>query len=202
MEDSTMATSINSMSTLNEEWGICGFASSLSALYEHSPRQQAQLAQAAETKTRMLAEIKSYLVMLKADGRVDLLSAIQTFTRSFGSTWAAFDIDQYIGRINATVTAGTGDDFSIAMPPEAVVDYLRRMCDFKSARALASNLPDPPELILGLCSTTMRMHNGLAHWVYQLNGKIYSWGDEFLSVNQAAAAAGKTWTVGHKIALT
>lgn len=117
-----MATAtINSMGTLNEKWGICGFTSALYALYEHSPRQkQKGLAPAAETETRMLAEIKTFLRMLQADNRADLLNKIEMFTRSFGGKWAAFEIDKYIERINASVKvtnpANLGD-FSIAMPP-------------------------------------------------------------------------------------
>ena len=196
-------TDINSMGKLNADQGICGFTSSLYALYTHSPRKT-ELSEGAEVETRMLAEIKTYLKLLQADNRVDLLSAIQSFTRSFGGAYTNFDLDKYIERINATVSVNGGalGDFSIAMPPEAVVDYLRRACDFKSAKLLTGNMPDPAELILGLCSTQMREYKGLAHYVYQLNGTVYSWGKQFGSVQQAAAAAHESWSVGHKIAIT
>jgi len=194
-------TDINSMGKLNADQGICGFASSLYALYTHSPRKT-ELSEGAEVETRMLAEIKTYLKLLQADNRVDLMSAIQTFTRSFGGAYANFDLDKYIEQINAVANGGSVGDFSIAMPPEAVVDYLRRACDFKSAKLLTGNMPDPAELILGLCSTKMKMYNRLAHYVYQLNGTVYSWGMQFGSVQQAAAAAHESWSVGHKIAIT
>ena len=197
-----MATpSINNMGVLNNDWGICGFTSSLYALYSHSPRLQSHLSSAAPIKTRMVAEIKTYLKMLEADGRVDLLNAIQTFTRSFGGAYKDFDLDDYVKEINKVVTDGAGGNFSIGMPPDALVDYLRRVCDFKSARILTGKLPDPPELILGCCRAGMRMYNGLAHYVYQLNGKIYSWGQEFGTIKQAGDHVGKTYTVGWKIAL-
>lgn len=181
-----MATTINNMGALNTRWGICGFASALYALYGHSPRkQQAELSPAAATETRMLAEIKSYLRMLQADERVDLLNAIQTFTRSFGGQWATFAIDKYIDKINASVKVAdpaTLGDFSIAMPPEAVVDYLQRMCGLESARILTGKQPDPKELIVGLSKPNMKLYNGLAHWVYLLNGTVYSWGSQFVSL--------------------
>jgi hypothetical protein len=182
-----MATStINSMGKLNTKWGICGFASALYALHEHSSMQQQKgLSSAAEVETRMLAEIKSYLRMLQADNRADLLNKIQIFTRSFGGQWAAFEIDKYIEKINASVKAANAaslGDFSIAMPPDAVVDYLKRMCDFKLARILTAKESDPKELILGVSKPDMKMYNGLAHWVYQLNGVVYSWGTQFVSL--------------------
>lgn len=196
-----MATSIDSMGKLNNAWGICGFASALYSLYEHSPKQRAQLAPAGETNTRMLAEIKTYLKMLQADDKVVLLGKIQIFTRSFGGQWADFEIDKYIERINAVVKSGVVGDFSIAMPPEAVVDYLQRVCDFKSARILTGNELEPKELILGLSRTGMNMYNSLAHWVYELNGTIYSWGKQFPS--RQSVMSYKNYTgIAYKIAIT
>jgi len=201
-----MATAtINSMGTLNEKWGICGFTSALYALYEHSPRQkQKGLAPAAETETRMLAEIKTFLRMLQADNRADLLNKIEMFTRSFGGKWAAFEIDKYIERINASVKvtnpANLGD-FSIAMPPEALVDYLQRMCELKLAKILTGKESDPKELILGLSKSSMKMYNGLAHWVYQSNGIVYSWGQQFVSLENLCSSKGYDG-VAWKIAIT
>ena len=203
-----VTATIESMSELNTRWGICGFVSALSALFQHSPqKRQLELSSAAKIETRILAEIKVYLVTLQADNRVDLLSMITTFTRSFGGQWATFDIKDYIARINASpnVSPANLGDFSIAMPPDALVDYLRRMCEFKSARILNRtwSLFDPTELILGLSSDDMNMklHNHLAHWVYHLNGKVYSWGQECGPV-PSFLTSHKYSKVVYKIAIT
>jgi hypothetical protein len=201
-----MATAtINSMGKLNTKWGICGFASALYALYTHSPRQQKDLSAAAGIETRMLAEIKSYLKMLQADERKDLLDKIQIFTRSFGGQWAAFDIDKYIGQINASVNVANPanlGDFSIAMPPEAVADYLQRICDFKLAKIWTGSGTEPKELILGLSSQKMKMYNGLAHWVYLSNGIIYSWGVQFASLQNFLSTNASYNGVAWKISIT
>jgi len=201
--------SCNDMGVLNASWGICGFSSSLYALYQHSPTQQSRLAQAGRTTTRVLAEIKTYLVMLQADARYDLLGAIETFTQSFGGDFAKFTIPGFIMRINNIVTLGDqalidlkdDDTWGIAMPPLAVVDYLKRMCDLRIARLVKTNLHS--ELILGLCGKKMHLYNGLEHYVYRLNGKVYSWGQQFNSVEAAALSVREpTWYVGYRIAIT
>ena len=56
----------------------------------------------------MLAEIKTYLMMLKASGNFAMLKKVETFTRTFPKTpsgydFSTFDIDKYILRINDAV---------------------------------------------------------------------------------------------------
>lgn len=194
------------MGVLNAGWGICGFTSSLYALYTHSRGQRSRLARGGRTTSNMLAEIKSYLRVLQADGRYDILDSIKTFTRSFGGRFATFTIERYITRINNIVTLSDQeiidlkDDeiFGIAMPPAAVVDYLKRICDFQGARLVTS---DKSEMVIGVCGTALPMYNGLEHYVYYLNGTVYSWGLQFGSVREAAASQRTTWTVGYRIAI-
>lgn len=193
---------IDNMGVMNAGWGICGFTSSLYALYTNKPSEQVKLAKGGGTPTMVLAEVKSYLRMLQADERQDLLSGITAFTRSFGGVFAGFTIEDYITRINGVVSLGaspTDEKFGIAMPPDAVVDYLKRVCDFGGAR-----LVDPgdacSECILGVYKTASPggPHKGLKHYLYYLNGTIYSWGNQFASVD---AAMGKGWDVCYKIAI-
>lgn len=193
---------IDNMGVMNKGWGICGFTSSLYALYTNKPSEQVKLAKGGGTSTMVLAEIKSYLRMLQADGRQDLLGGITSFTRSFGGVFAGFTIDDYIARINDVVNIGanTSDDkFGIAMPPDAVVDYLKRICDFGGARQVGTG-DACSECILGVYETANKNgpHKGLKHYLYQLNGTIYSWGNQFASVE---AAMGKGWDVCYKIAI-
>ncbi|HEX4135061.1 MAG TPA: hypothetical protein VHY84_10665 [Bryobacteraceae bacterium] len=197
----------DTMGVLNKKWGICGFTSSLYALYTNSPGQRLRLSQGASVTSRMLAEIKTYLVILQAAGRFDLLGSIEVFTQSFGGIFTDFTVPGYIARINNIVTLSDeglenlADEkiFGIAMPPDAVVDYLQRICELRAARTVTT---DMPELILGLCSKDKVMYNGLAHYVYRLNGTVYSWGKQFPSVEATAVSQRKDWTIGHRIAIT
>ena len=199
----------DNMGVLNKGWGICGFTSSLYALYEHNPSQRAGLSVGASTGSRVLAEIKAYLRMLQAAGRNDLLGEIETFTKSFGGNYSGFTIDSYISNINNivnTVVDTSSYKHSIALPPHAVVDYLQRICQFKAAKVVGLNY-DAPEMILGVCKTNMTMYGGLAHYLYLRDGTIYSWGKRFKgrdlneSVTLAGKSVGSTYTIGHKIAI-
>lgn len=199
-------TDFDKMGVLNEGWGICGFTSSLYALYTHNPAQQARLAQGAAEPTRMLAEIKTFLRMLQADRQQKMLDDITTFTQSFGGKHKHFTITRYIERINETVTKGAdpnNERFGIGLPPEAVVEYLKRVCDFKNARVVDMSY-DAHELILGVADRTdkkMTMHDGLAHYLYKRGNKIYSWGKQFGGVTEAMKGFGGKWEVCVKIAI-
>src|SRR5687768_284235 len=119
---STVLPKIDDMGVLNQGWGICGFSSSLYALYQNNPTQRLKLAEGGRTATMMLAEIKVYLKTLQIEERNDLLQAIQTFTRSFGKGFSGFTIDGYISEINKAkggVVDTRDSKYGIAMPPDA-----------------------------------------------------------------------------------
>jgi hypothetical protein len=197
------------MGVMNEGWGICGFTSSLYALYEHNPTERVNLAKGGSTGTRVLAEIKTYLRTLQAEGETGLLGEIEAFTKTFGGIFTGFTVEGYIASINDVVVTGANPrdaKYSIAMPPRAVVDYLKRICDFTNARLVGPG-SGMSELILGVCRSGPGMYNNLRHYLYLLNGIIYSWGKQFRgsdlsdSVAKAAAHVGATWTIGHEIAI-
>ena len=193
-----MPENINAMGTLNNRWGVCGFNSSLYALYEHNPAMRASLTSAAKVDTRVAAEIKTFLRMLQAEGNAKLLSDIETFTQSFGGQWIGFTIDGYIQKIDAEAARDGGklkakirSNLSIAMPPHAVVAYLQKVAGFPGAKVLTDPLgggfvasSTAHEQIVGLSRPSMTSYNGLAHWVYVNNGVVYSWGRQFNSIAQ------------------
>ena len=204
-----MATvdNLGQMGNLNKGWGICGFTSSLYALYSNTAQQQqGTLSGSAQVSTRMLAEIKTYLRMLQADNETGLLDDIEGFTRSF-KNFGHFDIGRYIETINNSVSLPNGPDvkdvatYSIAMPPHAVVDYLKRGCGFNNARMLDGS-SSASEMILGVTSVKnpqANKYNNLAHYLYQNKQLIYSWGQQFASVTQAMGGGS---TVVYRIAIT
>ena len=71
---------MDAMGTLNNPWGVCGFTSSLYALYENSPTLRGDLTSGAKVSTRVVAEIKSFLIQLEADGNSKTLAEIASFT--------------------------------------------------------------------------------------------------------------------------
>ncbi|MBX9699241.1 MAG: hypothetical protein K2X74_07375 [Acetobacteraceae bacterium] len=188
------------MGQINNNWGVCGFTSCFYAMYQMNPAQRGLLL-GAGIATKVLAEIKTYLVMLQADGRQDMLRKIEQFTQSFGKVgkcdFAKWTVDGYIAHINTAV--GKSDDeirgdcsHSIGMPPEAVVDYLKRVwgrdSDLQSVTAGSGGTADA---IIGVTKGLMPLYDGLCHWMYRKGGKIYSWGNEYGSV----AAANKDYRV-------
>jgi hypothetical protein len=218
-----MSQSIDNMGTLNAGWGICGFTSSLYALYTHNPLRQAKLSSGGNQPRRMLGELKTYLKVLESLGEYTLLNDIEVFTRSFGGVHSDFTVTKYVQRINDTADThfsfsmfgfsiinttfekGEADTknplFGIGLPPHVVVDYLKRVCGFANAHE-ADLAYTANEMILGVYDKkgTMQMYGGLAHYLYYLNNRIYSWGQTFNDV--ADAMRGKNWDVCCKIALS
>lgn len=180
---------MNAMGVLNERWGVCGFTSCLYSLYENSPALRSDLTHSAQQRTRLVAEIKSFLKQLEADGNALALQEIENFTGSFDG-FKGFTIDEYIRKINAVAARGQSivvGDFSIAMPPDAVVAYLRYI-GLRNARIVAaSDASAKSELVLGLRDPDgkLQMHGGLAHYVYQKGTTIYSWGKQFPDIGAA-----------------
>src|SRR6185436_15976017 len=96
---------LKDVSEPNNEWGICGFCSSLGALYVHDPAMRGRIQGAItsnEFRTRLLAEVKTFLVMLRAAGKGALMQEIITFNGRWYS--GGFDYLAYISRVNSVVT--------------------------------------------------------------------------------------------------
>jgi hypothetical protein len=181
---------INAVTSLNVPWGICGFASTLAAMYSHSPTLKSTVDAAAakgHLNTRLPAEIKTYLMMLKAENKIALLNEIRDFTRSFGAKYAAFTIDGYIAKINQIAvnpnlvvgfSAMRKHNLSIAMPPNAVLAYLKMVHDMKNARIVEPATLKGNNVILGLgTGDKTKPYNGLRHYVYMENNMtVYNYG--------------------------
>ena len=202
-----MPNGIDNMGVMNTPWGICGFTSSLYALYTHSiAKKQKQLAKGGASPTQVLAEIKGYLRTLQADGCQDILDSIQTFTQSFAG-FDAWTIATYIEKVNSVVAHGANQSdpqFGIGMPPDAVIDYMKRICNFQNPHTVDVGA-NVPEAILGMGTDKLGMplYNGLGHYLYYLNGTIYSWGQQFanptVAMDGVGGVPGKDWRIVYKI---
>jgi len=176
---------ILSISQLNRGWGICGFASALGALHQNGilvkPIDHAVMNN--QLKTHVLEEIKSYLFALDSSNQSLLLDEITRFTRSFKG-FETFTIRGYINHINAIgISAPKLDDnqFSIALPPTAVADYLRRIGGFRNVQLIDQPAARFDNVILGISDGDKRRirWKGLGHWVYKKsNAAIYNWGQK------------------------
>ncbi len=178
------------LGTVNQGWGVCGFTSTFYSMYAVNPGKRAMLL-GAYIPTKVLAEIKTYLMMLKADANLALLGGIETFTRSFGPDFASFSIDTYIEHVNGAVSRSDAEivadrKYGIAMPPEAVGDYVRRIWDHK-ADVQAATGDSGADGIVGVRKEGggATLHGGLVHWMYRHNGTVYSWGRSFPSIAHA-----------------
>ena len=166
----------------NAGWGVCGFTSTFYAMWALNPGMRPALINAPQPFT-VLAEIKTYLRTLQASGEAAKLTAIRDFTRSFGSPYDTFTIDAYIERINGAVNLSAdaikgNQMFGIAMPPQCVADYVRRMWQFDCSIEMGNRNPGS-DGIIGVKSSNspeMTEYGGLCHWMYRHDNRIYSWG--------------------------
>lgn len=202
-----------SMGITNSSWGVCGFTSSFYAMYEElggvagNPRIIN-----ASRAFNVLAEIKTYLRLLQAEGKATEIRNIETFCRSFEGVFSTFSVAEYCTKVSESVRYSDeevlGMQFSIALPPASVKDYLQRMWQFDSQVLQCPPNNDPGgRAIIGMThhgSTTG--YNGLIHYMYRSrNGKIHSWGTGPYDTIKAAAEDGADdttdWEIGWVIKL-
>jgi len=185
-------TPMGVMGSMNNHWGVCGFTSTFYSMYETRPGSRAMLI-GAGIATRVLAEIKTYLVTLKAEGQKSLLDDIEAFCQTFAG-FEKWTVDAYIQRVNGAVDKSEADilkeaQFSIGMPPHGVADYLKRMWQQDSEVVVLPKGGDSgAEGIIGVRRTDLNMkaHDGLCHWMYRTpGGVIHSWGNYYQSVTEA-----------------
>ena len=95
----------------NRDWGICGFVSVLGSLYDSDPKMKAKLNKILDDKhfeTRLLADIKTFLVMLQADNKTALLNDAS------GLRVATLTKDDRIHLVPVGVERDTGSTIEIA----------------------------------------------------------------------------------------
>lgn len=189
---------IDAMGIENDTHGICGFTSTLYALYHRRPSLQNRLDQAmddATRATRMMAEIKTFLRIMQAEGNQRILKAITELTRTFPK-YERWTVERYIRGISRQTIA---NNYSIAMPPEATMEYMRTAWDM---RPVLSDTDQPGDVILGLTRTGAPRNRwkNLAHYVFQAaGGTIYSWGDQFSDIAEMNARRKRDYSVIYRI---
>jgi hypothetical protein len=160
---------------INTTWGICGFASSLTACHKDSPLIKE--VKPADFPTRLMAEIKTFLKVLEAS-KSPIYKDIEALTKTFKG-FEKFNIPDFIDDINKVAVAPgkpvvLPKGFGIAMTPEAVVKYLE-VCWDKKAKLNKGDASGKKGVILGLFD---KKGGDLKHWVYKEDDKkVYNWGE-------------------------
>jgi len=175
---------IEDISKLNANAGICGFASALAALYVNQPSARSVIEGAVRSNnldTRIIAEIKSFLVTLQSEAQYQsLLQEIEDFTKTF-TGYENFSLTTYIQSINIQNLNNLDQNqsmFSIAMTPNAVITYLKIMGGRKGTRMLdLKDTRDDIILGIGVPDTNPKSCYGLKHWIYKKNDNVvYNYG--------------------------
>ncbi len=211
------------LGNLNQGWGVCGFTSTFYAMYQANPAVRGWLVNASEVYS-VLYEITDYLQALQA-AQSPLLKDITAFTRSFGPPYDKFTIDNYIREVetqsentrkwlaygndqnrqqNDKALRGASALFGIAMPPQAVADYIERMWKWKATITEFGASGTTEDAIIGVknpTNTAMTMYNGLCHYLYRGGGVYYSWGERFDSLAKAADHVKATYAVVYSISI-
>jgi hypothetical protein len=183
------------MGVTNAGWGVCGVTSTFYAMYQTNPGARGILINAPRPFS-VLAEIKTFLVMLRAAGKTGMLKDIETFTRSFlveaEVDFSGFTVEDYIKYINESVTRYVNKDtqetdaeilndgkFSIGLPPAVVAEYARLIWNHDATVAMYDQGGDA---IIGVMSTApadskFHLYNKLCHYLYRKGSQYYSWGN-------------------------
>lgn len=199
-------TAMLSMGNLNRGWGICGFTSTFYAMYKANPAARGALINASDVFS-VLYEITDYLKLLQSAGS-PLVGEIERFTRSFGPPYDTFTVPGYIASVDkasttmsrlisldsvavANVEASAMSHnalFGIAMPPQAVADYIQRVWKWRATiieYGAESSSDDAVVGVRDVKDTTLKLYHGLCHYLYRSNNVYYSWGNRYGSLTAA-----------------
>lgn len=169
---------IAEISEVNTKWGICGFCSSLGALWCTDPDVQKKVTQITKKdfSTRLLADIKTFLMQYKAKGDKEMLKQLTEFNKNWD---AAFTIDGFIGKVNDSVKV-IPKDLTLAMTPVALVDYLKLNWELKGNYSKGRPADTTKNVILGLYKKKdAHAYKELKHWVFMKDkNHVYNWGEE------------------------
>ena len=222
-----MSGPLTKLGITNASWGDCGFTSAFYAMWEMEKQARPRLINAPKPFS-VIAEIKTYLRMLQAEGNQAAIKAIEEFCQSFGPPFDTFTVEKYCDRVSDSVGLVTRSPtnnkrdakaeqailadplFSIGMPPNLVVDYLKRMWGYNATVIEVPPGSDPGgNAIIGMNvlpgtkdpggNVVKTLYNLLVHYMYRHNGLIYSWGAPAFPTIEAAALGGADWAKGWQI---
>lgn len=165
------------ISEFNRTWGICGFTSALTHLYDSDSRLKGKIDSSSQNAIRLglLTEVVTFLKYVKTF-RGDLIKDLDALNKALNSPSMNNGVAGFIPlaeqAVRSQLPIGTSNTYQCALTPEALTLYLQQMCGFMGARLTKGSDPGG-QGILGLMSAT----GELLHWVYRdANRNVYNWG--------------------------
>ncbi|MHC4153305.1 MAG: hypothetical protein ACYST6_00030 [Planctomycetota bacterium] len=165
------------ISQYNATWGICGFTSALTHLYDSDTRLKGKIdTSSSETIRRgLLIEVVTFLKYVKAFS-ADLINDLNKLNNALKSPSMGGGVIGFItlaeDAIRKNVHIGDTNTYQCALTPEALILYLQEMCGFTGAKLTTGSDPGGKG-ILGVVNNK----GELLHWVYRAaNGDVYNWG--------------------------
>ena len=169
------------ISDYNNDWGICGFTSALTHLYDSDSRLKSKIdteGRNSDTiRLALLTEVVTFLKYVKTV-RKDLIDGLNELNVELESPTMKKGVLDFIPdaeeAIRNQVKLGKSNEFQCALTPEAMTLYLQEICAYKDAKLTMGSDPGGRG-ILGLYNKKGK----LQHWVYRAaNGTVYNWGEK------------------------
>ncbi|MEZ4867931.1 MAG: hypothetical protein R3C14_41775 [Caldilineaceae bacterium] len=165
------------VSEFNATWGICGFTSALTHLYDSDPRLKSKIKWSTPNTIRLglLTEVVTFLKYVTVS-RSDLINDLNKLNKALKSPSMDKGVAGFIPRAEEAVRnqekIANSNQYQCALTPEALTLYLREMCVYPGA-TLTTGADPGTQGILGL----MNAKGELVHWVYRdAKGNVYNWG--------------------------
>lgn len=165
------------ISAFNSTWGICGFTSALTHLYDLDTRLKGKIDSQSKDAIRLglLIEVVTFLKYVKAF-RGDLIKDLNALNIELKSPSMKYGIAGFIPvaeqAVRQQLSIGDSNLYQCALTPEALALYLQKMCGFTGSRLSKGDDPGG-QGILGL----LNAKGDLVHWVYRdANDYVYNWG--------------------------
>jgi len=184
---------IPDISEYNQSWGICGFTSALTHLYDSDSRLKSKIDKYGKDndgiRLGLLVEVVTFLKYVK-EFRKDLIDDLDKLNIALKSPSMTKGVLNFITvaeeAVRNQVKIGDSNDFQCALTPEALAIYLQEICAYKDAKLTMGSDPGGRG-ILGLYNAS----GELKHWVYRAaNGTVYNWGKEISPEDWPTSPAG------------
>jgi hypothetical protein len=167
------------ISEYNQSWGICGFTSALTHLYDSDSRLKSKIdaKDGHVTRLGLLAEVLSFLRYV-TKFRSDLIDGLNELNKDLKSPSMKDGVAGFIPlaekAVRDQVSLEDSNEYQCALTAEALTLYLQEICDYKKAKLTTGSDPGGRG-ILGVMSEA----GALLHWVYRdADGTVYNWGSE------------------------
>ena len=165
------------ISGYNATWGICGFTSALTHLYDSDLRLRGKIDNSTAQTVRMglLVEVVTFLKYVRAF-RGDLIGGLNALNLRLQSPSMNNGVAGFIPLAEAAVrnqvVIGISNAYQCALTPEALLLYVKKICGLEGATLTQGHDPGGRGIL-----SIMNANDELVHWVFRdANGTVYNWG--------------------------